>query len=45
MLVLFFYDGDMKALKNTTDEEKLKALQYIIENVDKIESINEVEVI
>ena len=45
MLVLFFYDGDIKALKNKTDEEVKKALQYIIDNVDKIESINEVEVI
>lgn len=45
MLVLFFHGGNMKALKNTTDEEKLKALQYIIEHVDKIEEITEVEVV
>lgn len=40
MLVLFFHDGDIKALKNTTDEEKLKALAFIVDNVDKIDTIN-----
>lgn len=45
MLVLFFYGGNMKALKNTTDEERAKALKFIIEHVDKIEEIKEVEVI